>query len=123
MRITRLLYLLLLLPVFALGFDGNGDYIYQENTNTFIKLSFKASGEVHFTLTSPTRNGEATGYFRRNGEILIMTFPDAMKKYPELKAAFPERKSGQIESRLFIEQDGSLSVDGMWALQFKPATH
>jgi len=123
MRIIRLFYVLLLLPVIAQGFDGSGNYIYHENDNTFMQLSFKADGEVSFNIVSPTRNGTASGRFVREGEILTITFPDAMKKYPELKSAFPERKSGQLEGRLFIEQDGSLSVEGMWALQFKPIAH
>jgi len=120
MRVISLFYSLLLLPVIALGFDGSGNYIYQENENTFMQLSFKAGGIVDFNIKSPTRNGATSGRFKREGETLVMTFPDAMKKYPELKSAFPDRGSGQLEGRLFIERDGSLSVEGMWALQFKP---
>ncbi|KXU39096.1 hypothetical protein AXE65_10310 [Ventosimonas gracilis] len=123
MRMIHLFYTLLLLPIIAQGFDGNGNYIYRENDNTFMQLSFKSGGEVDFNIVSLTRNGSASGRFVQQGEILTVTFPDAMKKYPELKSAFPERKSGQLEGRLFIEQDGSLSVEGMWALQFKPVAH
>jgi len=123
MRAISVFYILLLLPVIALGFDGSGHYIYQENENTFMQLSFKSNGIVDFNITSPTRNAAATGSFKREGETLLMTFPDAIKKYPELKSAFPERGSGKLEGRLFIEQDGSLSIEGMWALQFKPAAH
>jgi len=123
MRTIHLFYFLLLIPIAVKSFDGTGDYIYLENENSFIKLSFKSSGEVNFSITSPTRNGDAIGQFKRNGETLTMTFPDVIKKYPELKSAFPERSSGKLEGRLFIEKDGSLSIEGMWALQFKPATH
>jgi|GEM_PF-1318383 len=120
MRINHLLYVLLLLPVIAQAFDGTGNYIYHENSNSFMQLSFKANGEVTFNITSPTRNGAASGRFECDGQTLKMTFPDAIKKHPELKSAFPERGAGKQESRLFIEPDGSLSVEGMWALQFKP---
>jgi len=123
MRTIHLFYTLLLLPIIAQGFDGSGNYIYRENDHTFMQLSFKSGGEVDFNIVSPTRNGLASGRFVHQGETLSITFPDAMKKYPELKSAFPERKSGQLEGRLFIEQDGSLSVEGMWALQFKPVAH
>jgi len=120
MRIIYLSYALLPIPIIAQGFDDSGHYIYRENNNTFMQLSFKSGGEVNFNIVSPTRSGSASGRFVREGEILTITFPDAIKKYPELKSAFPERKSGQLEGRLFIESDGSLSVEGMWALQFTP---
>jgi len=118
MRTNHLFFFLLLLPLISLGFDGNGNYIYQENSDTYMQLSFKNNGEVIFNLVSVTRNGSANGRFEREGEILNLSFPDAINKYPELKSAFPERKSKQLESRLFIEPDGSLSVEGMWALRF-----
>jgi len=127
MRTACLFSILLLLPPVARGVDGSGDYVYSESDSTFMRLSFQSNGgfqnngEVTFHISSPTRNGSACGHFVREGETLIMSFPDAIKKYPELKAAFPERKSGKLEGRLFIESDGSLSVEGMWALQFKPA--
>jgi len=52
MRMIHLFYTLLLLPIIAQGFDGNGNYIYRENDNTFMQLSFKSGGEVDFNIVS-----------------------------------------------------------------------